>query len=71
MTDYSYQLYSSRNFPPLSRSFAMLAAAGYRKVEGYGGLFSGLTALAEVRAALDTSGLRMASGHFDLDMIRD
>jgi sugar phosphate isomerase/epimerase len=66
MPSISYQLYCSRNFPPLADTLAMLAAAGYAEVEGYGGLYGDPGAL---KAALDASGLRMTSGHFGLDMV--
>jgi hypothetical protein len=38
MTDYSYQLYSSRNFGPLPETLRMLAELGYKQVEGYDAL---------------------------------
>ncbi len=66
MTDFSYQLYSSRNFPPLEATLAMLAAAGYREVEGFGGVYADPRTL---RARLDAAGLKMTSGHFSLDML--
>ena len=31
MTDFSYQLYSSRNFPPLADTLKMLARLGYSR----------------------------------------
>lgn len=68
MTDLSYQLYSSRNFPPLSETLTMLAALGYSQVEGYGGLYDDLGALVN---GLKQSGLTMPSGHFGLDMLED
>ena len=68
MTDLSYQLYSSRNFPPLGDTLTMLAALGYAQVEGYGGLYEDLDGLA---TALKGSGLSMPSGHFGLDMLED
>lgn len=37
---FSYQLYSSRNFPPMSRTFDLVARAGYAAVEGYGALYA-------------------------------
>ena len=40
MTDFSYQLYSSRNFPPLSDTLKMLSSLGYTGVEGYGALYA-------------------------------
>ena len=62
----SYQLYCSRNFPPVADTLAMLASAGYREVEGYGGVFGDLAALKD---ALDANGLRMTSAHFGLDLL--
>lgn len=71
MTDFSYQLYSSRNFPPLSDTLKMLGELGYKQVEGYGGLYANLDALQELKADLKANGLHMVSGHFGLDMVRD
>jgi sugar phosphate isomerase/epimerase len=62
----SYQLYCSRNFPPLTDTLAMLAKAGYTEVEGYGGLYADPAALA---AQLNSAGLAMTSGHFGIDMV--
>lgn len=64
----SYQLYCSRNHPPLTNTLEMLAKAGYGEVEGYGGLFNDIDGL---RAALDANGLRMTSSHIGLDMIEN
>ena len=66
MPTIAYQLYCSRNFPPIGDTLRMLAEAGYKAVEGYGGLYSDLEAL---EAGLDRSGLSMPSGHFGLDMV--
>lgn len=66
MADISYQLYCSRKFPPLERTLAMLAAAGYRDVEGFGGLYDDPAAF---KAALDKAGLAMPTGHFGLGQI--
>lgn len=68
---YSYQLYSSRNFPPLGKTLKMLGKLGYDQVEGYGGLFAGLDDLGELRGELDAAGLTMTTGHFGLDMVQD
>ncbi len=68
MTRISYQLYCSRNHPPLAHTLKMLADAGYREVEGYGGLFDDLGGL---KAGLDANGLRMTSSHIGLDMIEE
>ncbi len=66
MTILSYQLYTSRNFPPLSGTLRMLADAGYDAVEGYGGVTGDPAAL---RAELDAAGLAMPTSHFALDAI--
>lgn len=71
MTKFSYQLYSSRNFPPLSNTLKMLADSGYASVEGYGGLYANAYATAGLRGLLNDTGLTMPTGHFGLDMVRD
>lgn len=71
MTDFSYQLYSSRNFSPLSETLKMLSQLGYKQVEGYGGLYADLTELAALKADLKSNGLHMATGHFGMEMVRD
>jgi len=71
MTEFSYQLYSSRNFPPLAGTLKMLADAGYAQVEGYGGIYGDGTDLGALRAELDAAGLTMPTGHIGLDVIRD
>ncbi|SDG69621.1 sugar phosphate isomerase/epimerase family protein [Pelagibacterium luteolum] len=68
MTDFSFQLYSARNFPPLSDTLALLSRLGYKQVEGYGGLYADPAAL---RADLDANGLTMPTGHFGIDQLRD
>lgn len=68
MTAFSYQLYSSRNFQPLDKTFAMLRELGYSRVEGYGSLYSDP---AQLKTALDASGLSMPTGHFGLDMLEN
>lgn len=68
MTKFSYQLYSSRNFPPLRDTLTMLAAAGYAHVEGFGGLFSG-DALGELRSAMDETGVTMPTAHVGFDHV--
>ena len=69
MTQYSYQLYSSRNFGPLSDTLEMLANLGYARVEGYGALYANLKNLDGLKADLEKNNLHMKSGHFSLDMI--
>lgn len=68
MARISYQLYCSRNFPPLGDTLQMLGKAGFSEVEGYGGLFGDVDGL---KAALDAHGLHMSSSHVGLDMVRD
>ena len=69
MTQLSYQLYSSRNFPPLANTLKMLGYLGYKDTEGFGGLYSDATALASLAAELKANDLVMSTGHFGLDMI--
>lgn len=66
---FSYQLYSSRNFPPLSDTLSMLAGAGYSAVEGYGMLYSDAAAVDAMAAGLAATGLRMPTAHFGLDQL--
>jgi len=58
----SYQLYCSRNWA-LPDTLAMLSAAGFSEVEGYGALFSDP---GELEAGLQKTGLRMTTGHIGL-----
>ncbi len=67
----SYQLYSSRNFPPLTDTLTMLAGLGYQDVEGFGGLYADDTKLAELAAGLKATGLKMPTGHFGLDLLEN
>jgi sugar phosphate isomerase/epimerase len=71
MTDFSYQLYCSRNFPPLSETLKMVAAAGYRNVEGYGALYADAGKVAELNEHLAASGLKMPTGHFGIDQLEN
>ncbi|MBL4805660.1 MAG: sugar phosphate isomerase/epimerase [Rhodobacteraceae bacterium] len=71
MTDFSYQLYSSRNYPPLSSTLQMLGAVGYKQVEGYGALYADLDDIDTLKADLDAAGLHMASGHVGLQSIEN
>jgi sugar phosphate isomerase/epimerase len=69
MTQFAYQLYSSRQFGPLSATLGMLAEIGYDAVEGYGALFTDDEALNDLEAGLAATGLIMPTGHFDLALI--
>jgi sugar phosphate isomerase/epimerase len=64
-----YQLYSSRNFPPLSDTLAMLAKLGYGSVEGFSSLYDTPDKAAQFGATLRASGLKMPTGHFGLELL--
>lgn len=70
MTDFSYQLYSSREMP-LAKTLPMLRKAGYTAVEGYGGLYSDPEQVAELKTLLSENGLAMPTGHFGLAMLEE
>lgn len=69
MTQFSYQLYSSRNFGPLDKTLKMLGEFGYAQVEGYGGLYANLDQLDKLKADLAENNLSMPTGHFSFDMV--
>ena len=71
MPDFSYQLYSSRNFPPLADTLKMLGQLGYKQVEGYGALFADQAKVDELKSHLADNGLTMPTGHFGLDMLEN
>jgi len=64
--EFSYQLYSSRDFPPWEDVFALLHDAGYTQVEGFGPLYENLD---QTAAALDRHQLTMPTAHFALDLL--
>jgi sugar phosphate isomerase/epimerase len=66
--DWSFQLYSARNFQPWDEVLAMLARHGYRRVEGFAGVYGDPAGL---RAELDGNGLVMPTGHFSLDALEN
>ncbi|HVW93504.1 MAG TPA: sugar phosphate isomerase/epimerase [Devosia sp.] len=68
MTDFSIQLYSARNVPPLEANLALVARLGYTQVEPYGGQFGDPAALA---AAIKAAGLTAPTAHIGLDMLKD
>lgn len=68
---FSYQLYSSRNFPPVADTLRMLADLGYDGAEGFGGLYADQAGLDVLAQGLAATGLKMASGHFGLDQVED
>lgn len=65
----SYQIYSSRNFPPLSATLKMLGEAGYEGIEGFGGLFGSQAQVDELAAGLKANGLAMPTTHIGIDML--
>jgi len=62
----AFQLYSSRNFPPLEAQLSVLAGLGYEAVE-FG---AGSGSAADMKELLDRHGLKSPSGHFDLELLR-
>lgn len=68
---FSYQLYSSRNFPPLSRTMDMLARAGFAGVEGFAGLYADRAGLEAMASGLTANGLTMKTGHFSVDQVEN
>lgn len=64
--NFSFQLYSARNFQPWSDLLTMLASAGYKNVEGFGGVYEDPSAF---RKLMDQHGLAMPSGHFSIDAL--
>lgn len=71
MTDFSYQLYSSRNFGPLAETLKMVSELGYAQVEGYGGLYADDAAVEVLKGHLAENGLSMPTGHVGFEMTRD
>ncbi|MBC2837378.1 sugar phosphate isomerase/epimerase family protein [Paragemmobacter straminiformis] len=67
----SFQLYTSRNFPPLRGTLEMLAATGFTGVEGYGGVYGNRAQLAELAEGLAATGLVMRTGHFGLQQLEE
>lgn len=68
MANWSFQLYSARNFTPWDHVYEALARFGYREVEGFGAVYGDAAA---TRAALDRNGLTMPTGHFGLDPLEN
>ncbi|WP_299286112.1 sugar phosphate isomerase/epimerase [uncultured Tateyamaria sp.] len=68
MTAFSYQLYSSRMFPPLGDTLQMLADLGYAEVEGYGALLDDPAMITALADGLKTTGLTMPTCHVALEM---
>mgnify|MGYP005610713141 CR=1 FL=1 len=63
---WSYQLYSSRNHTPWADVLSGLGKAGYKGVEGFGGVYEDPKAFA---SELKKNGLKMPTGHFPIEML--
>jgi sugar phosphate isomerase/epimerase len=68
MTEFSFQLYSARNFPPLEANLKKLADLGYKQVEPFGGQFGDPAGLA---AQIKAHGLTAPTAHVGLDMLKE
>lgn len=66
--NWSFQLYSARNFQPWQGVVETLARLGYKEVEGFGGVYADP---AGFRRLLDANGLSMPTGHFPIDMLEN
>ena len=64
--NWSFQLYSARNFQPWNAVLKVLGEAGYSEVEGYGGVYDDPAGL---KQELDRNGLAMPTGHFSIAML--
>lgn len=64
--NWSFQLYSARNFQPWDKVLKLLGEAGYSEVEGFGGVYADP---AGFRKEFDKNGLSMPTGHFSIDML--
>lgn len=64
--NWSFQLYSARNFQPWDKVLQFLGQVGYKEVEGFGGVYADPAAF---RKELDRNGLAMPSGHFPIDQL--
>jgi len=69
MNAISYQLYSSRNFPPLDATLQMLSRLGYAQVEGVDSMFADGQAVEDLAAALEANNLDMPTAHVGLAML--
>ena len=64
--DWSFQLYSARNFQPWDKVLKLLGSLGYAQVEGFGGVYDDPKAF---RAELDKNKLAMPTGHFSIEAL--
>ena len=66
--DWSFQLYSARNFQPWDEVLQLISQVGYNQVEGFGGVYGDLAGLS---AGLERHGLSMPTAHFSVDMLEN
>ena len=66
--NWSFQLYSARNFQPWDKVLKTLGDLGYKEVEGFGGVYEDP---ARLHAELDKNGLSMPTGHFSIDLLEN
>ena len=66
--NWSFQLYSARNFQPWDKVLKTLAEAGDTQVEGLVGVYADPEGM---RAELDKNGSSMPTGHFSIDMLEN
>jgi sugar phosphate isomerase/epimerase len=66
--NWSFQLYSARDFQPWDGILRMLSRLGYGQVEGFGGVYDDPP---RFRALMDENGLSMPTAHFGLAMLED
>lgn len=66
--NWSFQLYSARNYQPWDKILHMLGRLGYKHVEGFGGVYDDPRAF---RAEMDRNGLTMPTGHFSIDALEN
>lgn len=66
--EYSFQLYSARNFLPWDKVLRRIAELGYTQVEGFGGVFEDAKSF---RALMDANGLSMPTAHLSIDQLEN
>lgn len=66
--EYSFQLYSARNFLPWDSILKRIAELGYTQVEGFGGVFEDAQSF---RALMDENRLHMPTAHVSFDQMEN
>ncbi|MCR9139254.1 MAG: sugar phosphate isomerase/epimerase [Alphaproteobacteria bacterium] len=66
--EFSFQLYSARNFLPWDGVLKRIAELGYTQVEGFGGVFEDARSF---RALMDKNGLSMPTAHISVDQLEN